>query len=835
MKKTKNILLAIITITVLILCFAISVCAKTYSGNCGADGNNIKWSLNTETGELTINGSGKMADYSSLYSNRAPWNSRSEYIETITITEGITSIGNFAFYECANITELEIPDSVISIGNDAFCDCTSLKDITIPNSVKTIGFCAFLKCSSLESIEIPNSVDSLGDSCTFEGCESLSEIVLPDTITSIGSSYFAGCTVLKSITIPVSVININNSAFESCSSLADVYYSGTKEQWNQIEINSFNNEYLLNATIHYNFKIPYGFNFLEDSYLFKNYATAVSEKYFTTLFEPGAGKLLYKNFSAGALCYGMAYTASSIYNKFPSASLIYRDWISDKVFCHDDLRGVLESDGFSIDNLDIRVGDYIRYAHVYQFSSEAVEQDDMNWNDVRGLKELVQSYADNDMIGVMIGLQHCTVNSEGEFEPLDGHMVLAVGMDDNAILVYDSNNTESLERLYINEDDSWYYTGAWTTDGVTSDNSLITYEVNSNELYEVLSTGTEVTESEALMEGIKEKYIKVLQLIDTDKVVLDVKSLNYKIGADNYTLIHNYTADSETTSQGDVYWISDDKSVTVSEFSDINNTVKLGGDNTVISARVSKNSSVTMTIDETDINAELQTKIGDSFELSFNSVSNDMNITINGIASYEIITATQTDTGLLVTGISDGTVTLTKDEEVIATETIENAIGDIEITYDKDGESEELDADYHSHSYVSAETKASTCKETGVLTYTCSCNDSYTEEIAINPNNHIGETEIRDAKDSTCVEKGYAGDTYCLDCGEKIETGKETEKNGHKDVDGNNSCDTCGETLKECSHICHKTGFMGFIWKIIRFFFKLFKTNPVCDCGVAHY
>lgn len=96
--------------------------------------------------------------------------------------------------------------------------------------------------------------------------------------------------------------------------------------------------------------------------------------------------------------------------------------------------------------------------------------------------------------------------------------------------------------------------------------------------------------------------------------------------------------------------------------------------------------------------------------------------------------------------------------------------------------------------------------------------------------NHIYETTV---VEPTCTEKGYTIHT-CINCEDEY---KDTfvDIKGHTDADSNNSCDVCGESLKECSHICHKTGFMGFIWKILRFFCKLFGCQPVCSCGVAHY
>ena len=170
-------------------------------------------------------------------------------LTSITIPEGVTSIGSSAFDGCSGLTSITIPSSVTSIGVYAFYYCTSLTSITLPESVTFIGSYAFDGCSGLTSITIPEGVTSIGNG-VFSGCTSLTSITLPEGVTSIGSGAFDGCTSLTSITIPSSVTSIGWAAFYGCSSLTDVYYLGSAEQWEAIEISS-SNEFLTNATRHY--------------------------------------------------------------------------------------------------------------------------------------------------------------------------------------------------------------------------------------------------------------------------------------------------------------------------------------------------------------------------------------------------------------------------------------------------------------------------------------------------------------------------------------------------------------------------------------------------------
>ena len=142
-------------------------------------------------------------------------------LNSITIPNGVTHIGVSAFQGCSSLKSITIPNGVTVIGSYTFSNCTSLKSITIPNSVTYIDECAFSGCASLKSITIPNSLDAIGVDA-FGGCTSLANITLPNSVTRIHDSAFGGCTSLKSITIPNSVKNIGDYAFSRCTSLASI-------------------------------------------------------------------------------------------------------------------------------------------------------------------------------------------------------------------------------------------------------------------------------------------------------------------------------------------------------------------------------------------------------------------------------------------------------------------------------------------------------------------------------------------------------------------------------------------------------------------------------------
>ena len=157
--------------------------------------------------------------------NFAPWFDDRYEIKKVVIEDGVTSIGNYAFFYCQNLASVEIPNSVTSIGKSAFYYCISLTSVEIPNSVTSIGERAFDCCKSLTSVEIPNSVTSIGDNA-FNGCESLTSVEIPNSVTSIGNYAFATCSNLTSVEIPNSVTSIGNYAFYYCKGLTSITFKG---------------------------------------------------------------------------------------------------------------------------------------------------------------------------------------------------------------------------------------------------------------------------------------------------------------------------------------------------------------------------------------------------------------------------------------------------------------------------------------------------------------------------------------------------------------------------------------------------------------------------------
>ena len=142
-------------------------------------------------------------------------------ITDLIIPEGVTSIGNYAFYNCSSLTSVNIPNSVTSIGKFAFDCCSSLTSINIPNGVTSIGIYAFRGCGALTSIDIPNSVTSI-EFGLFDCCSSLTSITIPNSVTSIGEQAFARCSSLETVVIGDGVSTIERYAFQDCNKIKSI-------------------------------------------------------------------------------------------------------------------------------------------------------------------------------------------------------------------------------------------------------------------------------------------------------------------------------------------------------------------------------------------------------------------------------------------------------------------------------------------------------------------------------------------------------------------------------------------------------------------------------------
>ena len=205
-------------------------------------------------------------------------------LTSVTIPSSVTSISDNMFYCCSNLASVTIPDSVTKIGNNAFSgiyipiniyitdlakwcemyrysnylshnlylDGQLVTDLIIPDNITSISSDVFSYCNSITSVTIGDSITTINYH-TFSNCNNLSSVTIGNNVELIDFSAFKNCSSLTNITIGDSVTAIGDNAFSGCTNLKDIYYTGTKAQWQQIWISSTGNSDLTSATIHYNY------------------------------------------------------------------------------------------------------------------------------------------------------------------------------------------------------------------------------------------------------------------------------------------------------------------------------------------------------------------------------------------------------------------------------------------------------------------------------------------------------------------------------------------------------------------------------------------------------
>ncbi|MEE0775503.1 MAG: leucine-rich repeat domain-containing protein, partial [Bacillota bacterium] len=183
----------------------------------GTFGNGLQWRINN-FGGLTISGTGAMPNFVS--GDNQPWKDHMEDITAVTVEDGVTTIGDYAFYQCEALMSVSLPNSLETIGECAFYQC-ALTSVTVPYNVTTVKDRAFAYCTSLTSAKLPNTVTSLGQSVFFH-CEALTSVNIPNQITEISYELFYYCESLTDIEIPESVTVIGERSFMNCEALTSV-------------------------------------------------------------------------------------------------------------------------------------------------------------------------------------------------------------------------------------------------------------------------------------------------------------------------------------------------------------------------------------------------------------------------------------------------------------------------------------------------------------------------------------------------------------------------------------------------------------------------------------
>ena len=263
LKKYLNVPLsaALALLCLFVLPFAFAQ-ADVLTGECGANGSNVTWTLDDE-GILTISGNGAMLDYYSYNSTVPAWKQASRLV----VEDGVTVLGNYAFYGLSGLTEAVLPETLTRIGAYTFWNCSSSLIISLPDDIQNIGFRAFYcypaahfgsetsrhlegftdpsfpglafsaetadgqfqgyrvygQDETMQTVVIPEGVTRLSTSAFLKYAE-LTRVKLPESLITIDSNAFTDCTALTEINLPDSVTSIGSYAFDNCDSLTEVHF-----------------------------------------------------------------------------------------------------------------------------------------------------------------------------------------------------------------------------------------------------------------------------------------------------------------------------------------------------------------------------------------------------------------------------------------------------------------------------------------------------------------------------------------------------------------------------------------------------------------------------------
>ena len=184
-------------------------------GSCGTD---VRYTL-TDKGVLLISGSGAMKNYT--YKSEMPWYAKLDQIKVIVIQDGVTSIGDYAFYGAPNLNSIRITESVTSIGDYAFKNCPVLDGVVLPSGLTKLGESAFYACSGLTAIEIPASLWTI-QPYTFKNCTALAEVIFHEgNLMKISDGAFYN-TAVTELVLPDCLSILDVYSFKNCAKLGSI-------------------------------------------------------------------------------------------------------------------------------------------------------------------------------------------------------------------------------------------------------------------------------------------------------------------------------------------------------------------------------------------------------------------------------------------------------------------------------------------------------------------------------------------------------------------------------------------------------------------------------------
>lgn len=777
------------------------------------------------------------------------------FLETITIPDSVTVISSTAFSDCSKLDNIIIPAGVTTISHTTFKNCRSLKNITFLGKINSIERSAFEGCVSLKEFAIPDMVTVIND-YTFYGCTALEKIEMHNSITAIGISAFHNCENLLVIDMPNSLITIGEHALTNCKKLKSIKFASSITSLGDHVLygcDSLNELEILNSScsivdILDNYSvITYGLsNSTIESYSLANDLVFVAIDSTEHVHDYVAKEINPTCCVEGYTEHRCDVCGDVISNNYKQA-LGHTDGNKDSKcdLCSLDL-GEIKTYGDNMYYIKYVVtpknkwqnGEANSWFFVNSVDSNGAQyqneykQERFFWNNTVGVPITV---FEGWITGIPISITEYASKSRDSATPFtysEGVFYFGTSEDDLQPLLDEVS-------FYATRENSTNPVGCYMTKELKHTHSLF------------LSDSVDTTH---LLDGYKEYscecglvYHKVEEAEGhhyTEKIIIEpsctqrgIKEYTCSVCGDTYTK-------EGKEEEGHAY----EKTVVVPTCTEKGYTKEI------------------CTVCSETLLSDFTSPLGHEFIINrsadYCSAHGTFEYSCKNCDYKEYATS---DASNLVTETITVEPTCTKSGSITEICTLCKAAISTEIT-------NPLSHDYSDEWTVDVEPA---CTENGSKSKHCTRCDAKRLVTSIDSTGHT-DTKFINVTEASCTKEGYTGDTYCNVCNTMVVNGESINKIahtysstvtaptctakgytthtcsncgdsytdaekavlGHKDDNNDGSCDNCGtkhSPSSKCSCMCHKSGFMGFVWKIVRFFWKLFKMNPVCDCGVAHY
>lgn len=525
----------------------------------------VAWTFEGSMGRLTLEGNGNVPD--SNENIPAPWSNYMDSVQTIE-AEGITGLGDYAFYKATNLLRVETDEQIAFVGDYTFGECNNLKFIVI-ESIDSLGTAAFQNCFAITEITLGPGMTALEEN-VFAGCAGLVNLVIPNAVTSIKSGALKGCSSLRTINIPEGVTTIGSEALSGNTALEKVYFYGSvPSEWAEDSFADCGNNLILyyrtvqsdwnNLNGSWNFIPVVGqdkfYTEQEDHYSFDNsYASfgygegyrIPRQRYVDALRGIIEGTYYYSvNRKWTGSCYGMA---SSTLEFYENSNFDIADYDAAAKNLYD-----ISAPGNPLAPLT-------KLIEVYQVSQHDLTVRMELYSNMRNYKKLIQRIEEFERSGGLAVDSQATPVVMAVYSMFGGHALVPVSVEQNEagdyeIQVYDCNyptqfHTVTITKDYKNLSYGWYSYGSYidyTTIAGIMDGAELHLAAEDNSVY--LSVDKEnVKLTNGVGQGIDEiegAYEEKFFNNNEEDTFTGIRSFVLPDG--NYT----FSADAETTEEED--------------------------------------------------------------------------------------------------------------------------------------------------------------------------------------------------------------------------------------------------------------------------------------------